>query len=246
MLNIEGLNKLLKSLNLQIKKTKNGVFYLNNYNDDTNHIIQKKDNRYHYLFEKDGIIYHLSFNEDSFRLTTGLGESITIDSNSFEYYKRINDSDRNEALVTINPVVISFYQQKSLPATTEEYYSISTKAQTARNLFLFYKKAETIGQDGTLKKDSTISYDEDNAIKADYIRYYNEDGKLIKSDEDEITIGEDMDEYVIADLASQDHIKELLERINSILPDIDQGLVNTNPNLHPIIELIKANTKKKQ
>lgn len=247
MLNLESLNLLLKSLNLQLEKV-NGVIYVHDYNSDTFQTLTKKDDKYHYLFYKDEIVYHLTFDSTHLKLSNGLGEVITIGDNSFEYCKKDDkDISRNESLLVVNPGVLSFYQQKKLKATPEEHYAVSIKTRTARDIFLFYKKSETIGLNGTLKMDSIASYDdEDIAIIENHTRHYNNDGHLINSDSDEITLGDDLNEFVIEEFSSQNHTRELLARVNTIIPGIGDALIKINPNLLPIIQRITDKTKKKQ
>ena len=245
MLNFERLNQILKSLNIQLERI-NGTLCIHNLDTEITDVIVMHDNKYEYSFIKDETAYHLSFNSSVFKLENELNESITIDSNGFEYCKKDNEQKQNEALVNVNHGILSFFKQNILHATKEEYYSIGTKVQTASNIFLYYRKSETIGLDNALKKDTTIIYDNDQAIKSDHIRNYNSNGHLTNSESEEQVIETDMDKYIIEELASQTHIKELLERINSIIPNINEELIKMNPNLLPIMLKIVDKTKKKQ
>ena len=246
MLNIEGLNNILILLNLRLKRNEKGEYLISNYNSNITDRLSNSNGNYEYTFIKDDITYHLTINERTLIITNSLRETIIFNNEGFQYSEIKSNQDQNKSHVSISSNQISFYKSNDIKATQEDHYSIGMKAHTARNLFLFYKLSETIGLNGTLKKDTIITTDDNTSYEVNTTRHYNEAGSLTYSTEDGLDIEDDIDEYIIDKITTQDFIKELLSRIDDILPGLLNYLKNINPNMESIINNFGNKTKKKQ
>ncbi len=234
MLNTEALNNLLNSLNLQIERM-NGEYFIHNYNSNITDRIISNGKQYEYTFIKDETIYHLTITNNSITLKNNLRESITFNKEGFQYCEKESNEEHNKSLVTINRSLISFFKQDILKGTQEPHHAIGVKAHTGRDIFILYKASEDIGINGTLKKDTLITYEDDKVMRKDTTRHYNEQGKMTNGSVQDQEIDADMDEYIIQELLTHPHIEELLSRIDTILPEVSTYLLAINPNLEPII-----------
>lgn len=241
MLNIEQINSIIRMLNLSVKRTNDGKYEITNYTASITDSLNSAKDQYEYNFIKDEINYHLTISNNKITITNNLNESIAFSDKDFEYCVKKSNKNENKVLVTINNSLISFYQSRDIQATQEEHYNIGIKALTANKSIPLYKVSESLGLNGTLKKETTIVNDEDEYIKTDTERHYNEHGKLTNSTVKEEKLSSNPDDYILEDFASHDFILELLDRLETIMPGITNTLVKYNNTLGIVLE--KTNIK---
>ncbi len=241
MLNVEYINSIIRMLNLSIRRTEKGEYEITDYTANITDKLKCTNDQYEYNFIRDNTNYHISINKDSIIITNDLNESITFGDKDFQYCVKKSNQSENKALITLANNQLSFYQSKEIPATKEEHYYISIKAfALGRNISL-YKVSESIGLNGTLKKDTTITNDEGGYLRTETERFYNEEGKLINSSTNQEEIDSDYYDYVIEDFASHDFILILLDRLETIMPGITNKMITYNNNLGAVLE--KTNTQ---
>ncbi len=225
MLNIDKINKILNSLNLEVVE-KNKVYYMLDNNKLS--ILNVHNNLYEYSFTRDDIDYHIQFNNSKVIINNSKNERLTISNNEVMYEEKEEDSIYNKNTFAMSGNAINFYKKERMD---QGYKSLSIKVHCHDNYFSYLKVSETTGLDGTFKKDFIVDKEKNQTIRTNLTRKYNEQGSQITGSVQREEISSPINDYILQQLEEVTIIEELLDQINNFVPDITTLLEENNKQL---------------
>ena len=217
MLNTIELNRILNLLNLNIS-FQNGKYYMSNYTDNTNDTLEKLDGYYSYTFTKDEEQYTIKINPTSLIIFHN-HQIISFNTDGFTYQEKENEVNREHVYIFGN--TISFYQNDGTN-------SFSIKINTSRGKFDFLKIAEQTKILETYKQDTVIQRTEQGTSKSVIKRVYSDRGILTNFNRNETVSSTPIEEAILNEIHIYDLPFQLMNKINTIIPDIISYLIETN------------------
>ena len=223
MLNTIELNRILNLLNLNISY-QNGKYYISNYSANTTDTLEKLDGYYSYIFTKDEEKYTIKINPTSLIIFHN-HQIISFNNDGFTYQEKENEINREHVYIFGNTV--SFYQNDGIN-------SFSIKIGTSHGKFDFLKIAEQTKIDETYKKDTVIQRTEQGTSKSVIQRVYSNRGVLTNFTRNDTVSSTPIDEAIPNEIHIYDLPSELMDKINTVIPDIISYLIETNQCLERI------------
>ena len=223
MLNTIELNRILNLLNLNISY-QNGKYYISNYSANTTDTLEKLDGYYSYIFTKDEEKYTIKINPTSLIIFHN-HQIISFNNDGFTYQEKENEINREHVYIFGNTV--SFYQNDGIN-------SFSIKIGTSHGKFDFLKIAEQTKIDETYKKDTVIQRTEQGTSKSVIQRVYSNRGVLTNFTRNDTVSSTPIDEVIPNEIHIYDLPSELMDKINTVIPDIISYLIETNQCLERI------------
>jgi len=227
MLNIDKINRILNSFNLEVVEKDNAYFII-----DNNKITKLKFNDlYEYSFNRDGIDYSIKFNNSKMIINNSKKEQLTINNNEFIYEEKEDNSIYNKSTFSISGNAINFYKKELLD---DGYESLSIKLHCHNNGFGYLKISETLGGNGTFKIDYKVDIEKDKTTRTNMTRKYNEQGNQITGSIQREEIDLPINVYILEQLKDMTLIDELLDQVNNFVPNITTIIEENNNHLKTI------------
>ena len=209
---------ILKLLDLKIL-IKDGDYYLLD-KDNNPSIILKNEKNYLSNFIKDGITYHIVFNDKFISIINENNEKVSISNNELSYQKKQENSRYNDSFVIINSTYASFY----------DHYDDDYNTSMAIKFYYddkYMEKSLTINNNDEYKEDIKVGYVDNVPTINHRVRKYDNMGKLVIGTSFDEVLDMSVEDYINYEINNDEIVQNSLNKINNIIPGIiDYSLCN--------------------